>query len=225
MKLIKAWPLSLKVDIITLFPKMFESSPLNQSVMWRAQDKKFMELNIVDLKQFGLDERKTVDDRPYGGGAGMILRVDVIDNALKSLGVSKNTENQKIILTDARGTTYKQSKALEYSKLKRLTIICGHYEGIDHRVHDNLVDDIVSIGNYVLTGGEIPAMIITDSVTRLIPGVIKENSLKEESFSLNDEETTEYPQYTRPPIYKGMKVPEILLTGNHPEIEKWRKAK
>ena len=215
----------MKIDIITLFPKMFESSPLNQSVMWRAQDKNFIELNIVDLKQFGLDDRKTVDDRPYGGGAGMIQPIDVIDNALKSLGVSKDTENQKIILTDARGTTYKQSKALEYSKLKRLTIICGHYEGIDHRVHDNLVDDIVSIGNYVLTGGEIPAMIIADSVTRLIPGVIKEDSLKEESFSLNDEEATEYPQYTRPPVYNNMKVPEILLTGNHPEIEKWRKSK
>lgn len=215
----------LVIDIITLFPKMFDSSPLNQSVMWRAQDKNFLKLNIIDLKQFGIDARKTVDDRPYGGGAGMILRVDVIDNALKSLGVSKNTKNQKIILTDARGTTYKQSKALEYSKLKRLTIICGHYEGIDHRVHENLVDDIVSIGNYVLTGGEIPAMVIADSVTRLIPGVIKEHSLKEESFSLNNEEATEYPQYTRPPVYNNMKVPEILLTGNHPEIERWRKSK
>lgn len=212
------------IDIITLFPQMFEKT-MNESIMWRAQDKNFLKLNIVDLRQFGITERRTVDDRPYGGGAGMILRVDVIDNALKSLGVIKNTPNKKIIITDARGDTYKQSKALEYSKLERLTIICGHYEGIDHRVHENLVDDIVSIGNYVLTGGEIPAMVITDSVTRLIPGVIKEESLKEESFSLNDEETTEYPQYTRPPVYNNWEVPEILLTGNHGEIEKWRKGK
>jgi tRNA (guanine37-N1)-methyltransferase len=213
----------LKIDIITLFPKMFENSPLNQSVMWRAQDKGFLEINIVDLKKYGLDERKTVDDRPYGGGAGMLLRVDVIDNALKDLGVKPKTKNQKIIITDARGETYKQSKAYEYSKLKRLTIICGHYEGIDHRVHEHLVDDIISIGDYVLTGGEIPAMVITDSVTRLIPGVIKDESLKEESFSMKDDITTEYPQYTRPPIYNGWNVPDILLTGNHPEIEKWRK--
>ena len=202
---------------------MFENSPLNQSVMWRAQDKGFLEINIVDLKKYGLDERKTVDDRPYGGGAGMLLRVDVIDNALKDLGVKPKTKNQKIIITDARGETYKQSKAYEYSKLKRLTIICGHYEGIDHRVHEHLVDDIISIGDYVLTGGEIPAMVITDSVTRLIPGVIKDESLKEESFSMKDDITTEYPQYTRPPIYNGWNVPDILLTGNHPEIEKWRK--
>jgi len=220
----------MKISIITLFPKMFDG-PLNQSIMWRAQDKKFLDLNIVDLKQFGITDRKTVDDRPYGGGAGMILRVDVLDNALKSINAKPKTKGQKIIITDAGGEKFTQKKAYEYSELERLVIICGHYEGIDHRVHENLVDDVISIGDYVLTGGEIPAMVIADTVTRLIPNVIKPESLIEESFSesLKIENSklkigVEYPQYTRPPLYNGWEVPEVLLTGNHGEIEKWRKG-
>lgn len=209
----------MKIDIITLFPEMF-SGPMNQSIMWRAQDKKFIKLNIVDLRKFGITERRTVDDRPYGGGAGMILRVDVIDNALKSIKAKPKTENQKIVLTDASGITFNQNTANDYSKLERLVVICGHYEGIDHRVHENLVDDVISIGNYVLTGGEIPAMAIVDATVRLIPNVIKPESLKEESHSTID--FLEYPQYTRPPIYKGWEVPNLLLTGNHSEINKWR---
>lgn len=211
----------MKIDIITLFPKMFEG-PMNESIMWRAQDKNFLDLNIVDMRQFGFDERKSVDDRPYGGGAGMILRVDVIDNALKSLGVKPKTKGQKIVVLDAGGEKFNQEKAYEYSKLERLVLICGRYEGIDHRVHENFVDDVISIGDYVLTGGEIPAMVITDTVTRLIPNVIKPESLVEESHSGFD---SEYPQYTRPEDYNGLKVPEVLLTGNHGEIEKWRKGK
>jgi len=216
----------LKIDILTLFPKMFVG-PLTESIMWRAQDKKFLKLNIVDLREFGIDERKTVDDRPYGGGAGMIIRVDVIDKALKSIKVKPNTKDTKIVMTDAGGEKFTQKKALDYSKLKRLVIICGHYEGIDHRVHENLVDEVISIGDYVLTGGEIPTMVITDTVTRLIPNVIKPESLLEESHS---DIKSEYPQYTRPPIYKTSilsktwKVPEILLTGNHQKIAKWRKG-
>ncbi len=209
----------LKIDIISLFPKMFEG-PLTQSIMWRAQDKDFIDLNIVDMKEFGIDERRTVDDKPYGGGAGMILRVDVIDNALKSLNVVKGTKDTKIIVLDAGGDKFTQKKALEYSKLKRLVLICGRYEGIDHRVHENLVDEIISIGDYVLTGGEIPAMVIADSVTRLIPDVIKPESLVEESHTGFD---SEYPQYTRPEVYNNWKVPPVLLTGNHKEVEKWRK--
>jgi len=215
----------LKIDILTLFPKMFVG-PLTESIMWRAQDKKFLKLNIVDLRQFGIDERKTVDDRPYGGGAGMIIRVDVIDKALKSIKVKPKTKDTKIVMTDAGGEKFTQKKALDYSKLKRLVIICGHYEGIDHRVHENLVDEIISIGDYVLTGGEIPAMVIADAVTRLIPNVIKPESLLEESHS---DIKNEYPQYTRPPVYKNSifgkswKVPEILLTGDHKKIDKWRK--
>jgi tRNA (guanine37-N1)-methyltransferase len=211
----------MKIDIITLFPKMFDG-PLNESIMWRAQDKDFLKLNIVDMRQFGIDERRTVDDRPYGGGAGMILRVDVIDNALKSIKAKPNTKGTKIVITDAGGEKFTQRKAYEYSALERLIIICGHYEGIDHRVHENLVDEIVSIGDYVLTGGEIPAMVITDAVTRLIPDVIKPKSLEEESHSSMD---SEYPQYTRPEDYNGLKVPEVLLTGNHAKIETWRKGK
>jgi len=216
----------MKIDIITLFPKMFVG-PMNESIMWRAQDKKFLDLNIIDMRQFGIDERRTVDDRPYGGGAGMILRVDVIDNALKSIKAKPNTKGTKIIMTDAGGEKFTQRKAYEYSALKRLVIICGHYEGIDHRVHENLVDDIISIGDYVLTGGEIPAMVITDTVTRLIPNVIKPQSLLEESHNVNvgsrSNMDSEYPQYTRPEIYGKLKVPEVLLMGNHKDIAKFRK--
>lgn len=197
---------------------MFEG-PLNESIMWKAQDRKLLKLNIVDLRKFAIDERGSVDDRPYGGGPGMIIRVDVVDKALKSL---KSKGKCKVILLDAGGTKFNQKTAYSYSVLDELTLICGHYEGIDHRVHENLVDEIVSIGDYVLTGGEIPAMVVTDTVTRLIPGVIKEESLKEESHSDMD---AEYPQYTRPEDYKGWKVPEILLTGHHANIDKWRKTK
>lgn len=214
----------MQIDIITLFPKMFVG-PMSESIMWRAQDKKFIDLNIVDMRQFGIDERRTVDDRPYGGGAGMIIRVDVIDNALKSIKAKPKTKGSKIIMLDAGGEKFTQEKALACSKLKRIVLICGHYEGIDHRVHENLVDDIVSIGDYVLTGGEIPAMVITDAVTRLIPNVIKPESLTEEShslFTVDGSPATEYPQYTRPEVYGKLKVPEVLLTGNHQKIAKFR---
>jgi len=215
----------MQIDIVTLFPDMF-SGPTNESIMWRAQDRKFLKLNIVDLRKFGLTERRTVDDRPYGGGAGMIIRVDVIDKCLKSINAQPKSKDSKIILTEAGGIKFTQKSAYDYSKLERLVIICGHYEGVDHRVNEYLIDEAVSIGDYVLTGGEIPAMVIADAVTRLIPNVIKPESLDEESFSLttaNGLQTTEYPQYTRPEDYNGWKVPEILLGGNHAEIDKWRK--
>lgn len=207
---------------------MFDG-PMNESIMWRAQDKKFIDLNIVDLRQFGIDERRTVDDRPYGGGAGMIIRVDVIDKALRSLITNHQSLVTKIVLLDAGGEKFTQKKAYEYSKLDELILICGHYEGVDHRVHENLTDEVISIGDYVLTGGEIPAMVITDAVTRLIPNVIKPESLLEESFTpitnnLSPAISVEYPQYTRPPVYNNWKVPDVLLTGNHGEIEKWRKG-
>lgn len=211
----------MKIEIVTLFPKMFVG-PMNESIMWRAQDKKFLDLNIVDMREFGITERRTVDDKPYGGGAGMIIRVDVIHNALKAIKATKNTSGTKIVLMDAGGEKFTQAKAYDYSKLERLVIICGRYEGIDHRVHENLVDEIVSIGDYVLTGGEIPAMVITDTVTRLIPNVIKPESLQEESHSNMD---SEYPQYTRPEVYNDWSVPPVLLTGNHKEVQKWRKGK
>lgn len=213
----------LKIDILTLFPKMFDGV-VNQSILWRAQDKGFVEIKAHDLRQFGIDSRKTVDDRPYGGGSGMLLRVDVIDNALKSLFTVDSS--RLTVLLDATGEKFTQKKAYEYSKLDQLILIAGHYEGVDHRVHEHLVDEVISIGDYVLTGGEIPAMVVTDAVTRLVPGVIKPESLLEESFSISNlrsQISAEYPQYTRPENYNGWKVPEILLSGHHAKIDKWRK--
>ena len=229
----------MKIDILTLFPKMFEG-PFDESIIKRAQDKKLVEINIHDLRKWGLDSRKTVDDRPYGGGVGMIMRADVIDSALHSLKTPKiqtsKTQNNKlktkIILLDAGGKKFDQKRAVQLSKVDRLILICGHYEGVDFRVHEHLVDEVISIGDYILTGGEIPAMVLVDSITRLIPGVLeKSDATKFESFSPSltthhPQLTTklEYPQYTRPEIYKGWKVPKVLLSGNHKEIEKWKKA-
>ena len=207
----------MKVDILTLFPKMF-SGPFAESIVKRAGDKGLVEIAIHDLRDWGEGERRTVDDRPYGGGVGMILRVDIIEAALKDL----RKKNSKVILMDAGGETFSQKKAREFSKAEHLIIIAGHYEGVDHRVHEHLADEVISIGDYVLTGGEIPAMVITDAVVRLIPGVLEKPEATEiESFS--QEGVIEFPQYTRPETYKGWKVPEILLSGNHKEIEKWRK--
>jgi tRNA (guanine37-N1)-methyltransferase len=216
----------MKIDILTLFPDMF-NGPLTESIMWRAQDKNFAKIEIRDLRKWAIDERGSVDDKPYGGGAGMIIRVDVIDKALEKL----KTKDSTVILLDARGSKFSQSKAQSLAKNKHLILICGHYEGVDHRIAENLVDEVISIGDYVLTGGEIPAMVLTDAVVRLIPGVIKEESLKEEShsrFTDHGAPILEYPQYTRPEEYvaisgKSWKVPKVLLSGNHKEIEDWRK--
>ena len=207
----------MRIDILTLFPKMF-SGPFDESIVKRAGDKGLVEIAIHDLRDWGEGERRTVDDRPYGGGVGMILRVDIIEAALKDL----RKKNSKVILMDAGGETFSQKKAREFSKAEHLIIIAGHYEGVDHRVHEHLVDEVISIGDYVLTGGEIPAMVITDAVVRLIPGVLEKPEATEiESFS--QEGVIEFPQYTRPETYKGWKVPEVLLSGNHKEIDKWRK--
>jgi tRNA (guanine37-N1)-methyltransferase len=209
----------MKIDILTLFPKMF-SGPFEESILRRAQDKLLVQINIHDLRKWAKDKRGTVDDRPYGGGVGMIIRVDIIDKALSAI---RSTLNAKVILLDATGTTYTQQKAQEFSKLEHLILIAGHYEGVDHRVHEHLVDEVISIGDYVLTGGEIPAMVITDSVVRLIPGVLeKEEAIKIESFS--EPGKIEFPQYTRPEVYKDWKVPEVLLSGNHKEITNWRQG-
>ena len=194
------------------------SGPFDESIVKRAGDKGLVEIAIHDLRDWGEGERRTVDDRPYGGGVGMILRVDIIEAALKDL----RKKNSKVILMDAGGETFSQKKAREFSKAEHLIIIAGHYEGVDHRVHEHLVDEVISIGDYVLTGGEIPAMVITDAVVRLIPGVLEKPEATEiESFS--QEGVIEFPQYTRPETYKGWKVPEVLLSGNHKEIDKWRK--
>ncbi len=207
----------MRIDIITLFPKMF-SGPFDESIVKRAQEKKLVEIFIHDLRNWGIGKRKTVDDRPYSGGVGMILRVDVLDQALTSL----KKKNSRVILLDATGEKFTQKKALRLSKEEHLIIIAGHYEGVDHRIHENLVDDIISIGDYVLTGGELPAMVLTDTIVRLIPGVLKKtDATKYESFS--ESNTLEYPQYTRPPEFEGMRVPDVLLSGNHAEIVRWRR--
>lgn len=210
----------MKIDILTLFPEMFEG-PFNESIVKRAQNKSLVEIKIHDLRKWGLDERRTVDDRPYGGGPGMIMRVDVVDNALRDLR-TKEPKNSRVILLDATGEKFIQQKAVQLSKVEHLILIAGHYEGVDHRVHEHLVDEVISIGDYVLTGGELPAMILVDSIVRLIPGVVgKEISIIEESHSKPG--YVEYPQYTRPEEYKGWKVPEVLLSGNHKKIDMWRK--
>jgi len=208
----------MKIDILTLFPKMF-TGPFEESIVKRAMDKGLVEINIHDLRAWGEGERRTVDDRSYGGGVGMVLRVDIIEKAVTEL--KKGSQSTKVILLDATGKKFTQGLARELGRAEHLILIAGHYEGFDHRVHEHLVDEIISIGDYILTGGEIPAMVVTDAVVRLLPGVLEKKEATDlESFS---EKLLEYPQYTRPENYKGWKVPEVLLSGNHKEIEKWRK--
>ncbi len=223
-------------DIITLFPEMFKG-PFDESIIKRAQDKGLVKINLHNLRKWAIDKRGTVDDRPYGGGVGMILRTEPIFNALQkifdlkfsissefSISQFSKPKKAKVILTDPRGKKFNQKMAREFSKLDQLIIISGHYEGIDERVREYLVDEAVSVGDYVLTGGEIPAMVIIDAVTRLVPGVLeKEEATRIESFS--EENSLEYPQYTRPENFQGWKVPEVLLSGNHAEIAKWRESK
>lgn len=204
-----------KIDIITLFPEMFKGS-FDESIVKRARDKKLVEINFHDLRQYGFGERRTVDGRPYGGGIGMILMIEPIYKILEKI----KTKDSKVILLTPRGKTYNQNYALKLSKSEHLIFIAGHYEGYDERITE-FVDEEISIGNFVLTGGEIPTMAIVDSIVRLIPGVLtKEDAIKFESFS--EENLIEYPQYTRPEKFKGLKVPKVLLSGNHKEINKWR---
>lgn len=212
----------MKISIITLFPEVFEPV-LNTSILKRAQQKRLVKFELINLRDFGEGKHKIVDGRPYGGGAGMIFKPDVLTRALKSIISPIKNLKLKIILMSASGTPYKQSKALKLSKLDRLIIICGHYEGVDQRFIDKYVDEEISIGDYVLTGGEIPAMVIADTIVRLIPKVLEKTAATaDESFSSG---LLEYPQYTRPEEFEGEKVPEILLTGNHAGIKRWRLQK
>ena len=200
-----------RIDILTIFPEMFQEV-LNSSIIGRAQKKNLVKIKAHNLRDWTKDKHKTVDDKPFGGGAGMVMKVDVVDRALQSL-----PPGHKILLTP-QGKTFNQKTAQRLSKLNKLILVCGHYEGFDERIR-SLVDEEISLGDYVLTGGEIPAMVMTDAVVRLIPGVIEAESLKDESFSQN---LLEYPQYTRPEEYKKMKVPAVLLSGNHEKIKQWR---
>lgn len=208
----------MKIDVLTLFPNMF-NEVFGTSIIKRAQSKGLLELTIHDLRNWGEGERRNVDDRPYGGGVGMILRVDIINEALSKL----KSKNSRVIVLDATGERYTQQKAQKLSGENHLILIAGHYEGIDHRVHEHLAHEVISIGDYVLTGGEIPSMILVDSVIRLLPGVLgKDESSLDESHK--EPGYIEYPQYTRPEKFKNWSVPKILLSGNHAEITKWRKS-
>lgn len=212
----------MKIDILTLFPQMFKG-PFEESIIKRAQKKGLVKIEIHNLRNCTTDKHGTVDDRPYGGGTGMILMVEPIDRALRDLKRKAKNEKRKVILLSPQGKVFNQEKARQLAKINHLIFICGHYEGMDERVCENLVDEEISIGDYVLTGGELPAMIVVDTIARLIPGVLeKEGALKEESFAKN---LLEYPQYTRPASFRGWKVPKVLLSGNHQKIKKWREEK
>lgn len=206
----------MKFDVLTLFPEMFE--PLKESIIGKAEQKGLIDINLINIRDFSKDKHKKVDDTPYGGGAGMVIRPDVVYDAYESI----KDEKAKVIYMSPQGKTLNQQKVEELSKQEHLILICGHYEGIDQRVLDKLEVEEISIGDYVLTGGELPAMVLIDSVSRYIDGVIAKESIEEESFSNN---LLEYPQYTRPEEFMGIKVPEVLISGHHENIRKWRHEK
>lgn len=206
----------MRIDIITLFPKIF-FGPFDESIIARARKQGLVEINTINLRDFASDKRGTVDDKPYGGGPGMLMKPEPVFDAVESM----KTEDSLVILTSPQGEVFNQKLARELSQEKHLIVICGHYEGVDERVKLGLVDKEISIGDYVLTSGNLPAMVMTDAIVRLLPGVLgSPESEVEESFS---EGLLEYPQYTRPPVFRGMEVPEILFSGHHEEIARWRK--
>ncbi|HPP30107.1 MAG TPA: tRNA (guanosine(37)-N1)-methyltransferase TrmD [bacterium] len=205
----------MRIDIITIFPEIF--APLNASIVKRAIEKRAVEIKIWNLRDFTKDKHKKVDDTPYGGGKGMVLKCEPIFAAVKH--IKKENRKGKIILTTPQGSLFNQGMAKRLSGEEGLIIICGHYEGVDERV-SSIVDCEISIGDYVLTGGELPAMVIVDSVVRLLPGVLPEEAPVYDSFS---QHLLDWPSYTKPAVFKGMKVPDVLLSGNHKKIEEWRK--
>jgi tRNA (guanine37-N1)-methyltransferase len=206
----------LKIDVLTLFPAMF-AGPLDESIVKRAREDRLLDLKIHNLRDWTHDRHKTVDDKPFGGGPGMLLKVEPLFEAIESL----QREKTKVILLSPGGRKFDQSIARELAQSEDLLLVCGSYEGFDERVREALADDELSIGDYVLTNGALPAMVVIDAVARLLPGVLGDDeSSRDESFSHG---LLEYPQYTRPAEFRGMKVPEVLLSGNHAEIEKWRR--
>jgi tRNA (guanine37-N1)-methyltransferase len=205
----------MKVDVLTLFPAMF-AGPLDESIIKRARDAGLLDLKIHNLRDYAHTRHKTVDDRPFGGGPGMLLKPEPIFEAVEQLA----QEQTRVILLSPAGRTFTQAVARELAQGEHLLLICGHYEGFDERVREQLADDELSIGDYVLTNGGLPVMVVIDAVTRLLPGVLGDDeSAQEESFS---DGLLEYPQYTRPAEFRGLKVPEVLLSGNHAEIARWR---
>ena len=206
----------MKIDVLTLFPAMF-AGPLDESIIMRARKKGLLDLKIHQLRDWTHDRHKTVDDRPFGGGPGMLMKPEPLFEAVESL----RREKTKVILLSPAGRKFSQAIARELAEQKDLLLVTGHYEGFDERVRETLADDELSIGDYVLTNGALPAMVVIDAVTRLLPGVLGDDeSSRDESFSHG---LLEYPQYTRPAEFRGQKVPDILVSGNHAEIEKWRR--
>ncbi len=204
----------MKFNVLTLFPEMF--SALNESIIGRGKEKGLIDINLINIRDFSKDKHKKVDDTPYGGGAGMVMNPTVVYDAYKSI----KDKNTKVIYMSPQGKTLDQQIVQDLAKEENITLLCGHYEGIDQRVIDEIVDEEISIGDYVLTGGELPAMVLIDSVSRYVEGVLKEGSVEEESFSNG---LLEYPQYTRPEIFLNKKVPDVLLSGHHENIKKWRR--
>lgn len=218
----------MRFDVLTLFPEMF-TGPMSESIIKRAQEKDLIQINYHNIRDYAIDKHKTVDDTPYGGGKGMVLKVDIMDRALEAIKNKSKNKKERIILLTPKGKTLNQDKVIELAtKYDRLVLISGHYEGFDERIREHLVDEEISIGDYVLTGGELPAMVLIDSVSRMVSGVLTPGSETEETFMKKDENGNylkEYPQYTKPQEYKGWRVPKVLLSGNHKEIEKWREDK
>jgi tRNA (guanine37-N1)-methyltransferase len=209
----------VKIDVLTLFPAMF-AGPLDESIVKRAREAKLLDLKIHNLRDWTHDRHKTVDDRPFGGGPGMLLKVEPLFEAIEAL----QRETTRVILLSPSGRKFDQSIARELAQSDDLLLVCGSYEGFDERVREALADDELSIGDYVLTNGALPAMVLIDAVARLLPGVLGDDeSSHDESFSHPAHAGLEYPQYTRPAEFRGMKVPEVLLSGNHAGIEKWRR--
>lgn len=207
----------MKIDILTLFPEMF--TPLKTSIIGRAVENNKLEINVIDIREYTLDKHKKCDDTPFGGGAGMVMMVQPIASAIEA--IDPNHEALRIYMSP-KGKTFNQKVVLEYAKRDRLLLLCGHYEGVDQRVIDLFIDQELSIGDFVLTGGEIPAMAVVDAVARYIDGVINGESLTQESFASG---MLEYPHYTRPQEFMGMKVPDVLVSGNHQKIDAWRAKK
>jgi len=207
--------------LLTIFPNIFNSY-LQESILGRAQDKNLIKIEIHNLRDFTKDKHKTTDDKPYGGGAGMVMKIEPIVSALDAIAPKKNKKRTRIILLSAGGKVFDQKKARALAKYETIILICGRYEGVDQRVGDYLADEEISLGKFVLTGGELPAMMIVDAVARLLPGVLgNKESLAEESFGPG-KRGAEYPHYTRPADFQGLRVPEALLSGDHKKIKEWR---
>jgi tRNA (guanine37-N1)-methyltransferase len=209
----------MKFDVLTLFPEMFE--PVKQSIIGRATSKNILEINLVNMRDFSEDKHKHVDDTPYGGGAGMLMKPDVVYRAYKS--VENPKKNAKTIYLTPQGKKLNQKKVEELAKEEHLILLCGHYEGIDERVIEKIAPEEISIGDYVLTGGELPAMVLIDSVSRYVSGVLSKGSTSQESFE--GDGLLEYPQYTKPEEFEGIRVPEVLISGHHKNIDEWRRRK